>query len=67
MYGRVCVSVCVCVWIVFYSRAKGLGWPTEWWAASQGSPLQLSEGDIVVKDKQNFKGNQEKRRQHLGC
>lgn len=46
----------VCVCTVFYSGAKGLGWPT----VSQGSPLQLSEGDIGVKDKQNFKGNQEK-------
>lgn len=63
------MAVCVCVYIciVFYSRAKGLGWPTKRWAASQGSPLQLSEGDIVVKDKQNFKGNQEKHRQHFGC
>lgn len=52
MYGRMC--------IVFYSGAKGLGWPTKQWAVSQGSPLQLSEGDIGVKDKQNFKGNQEK-------
>lgn len=54
------VCVCVCVIIVFYSGAKGLGWPTKQWAVSQGSPLQLSKGDIGVKDKQNFKGNQEK-------
>lgn len=47
---------CVCVCIAFYLGAKGLGWPT----VSQGSPLQLSEGDSGVKVKQNFKGNQEK-------
>ncbi len=60
MYGRVSVCVCVCVCTVFYSGAKGLGRPTVQWAVSQESPLQLSEGDIGVKDKQNFKGNQEK-------
>lgn len=54
------MCVCECVHIVFYSGAKGLGWPTEQWAVSQGSPLYLSEGGIGVTDKQNFTGNQEK-------
>lgn len=52
------VFVCVC--IVFYSGAKGLAWPMKQWAVSQGSPLRPSEGETGVKDKQNFKGNQEK-------
>lgn len=55
-----CVYVCLCVYIVFHSGARGLGLPTEQWAASQGSPLQLSEGGARVRDKQNFTGNQEK-------
>lgn len=54
------MCVYVCVYIVFYSGAKGLGRPSEWWAASRGSPLQLSEGGYGVADKQNFTGNQEK-------
>lgn len=49
----------MCVSVVFQSRAKGLGWPTKQWAASLGRSLQLSEGGSGVKDKQNFKGNQE--------
>lgn len=49
-----------CVYVIFYSGAEGLGWPTKQWSTSQGSPLQLSEGDAGIKDKHKFKGNQEK-------
>lgn len=62
MYGHVCVSVraCMCVYILLYSGARGLGWSTGQWVLSQGSLLKLSKGVSGVTDKQNFTGNQEK-------
>lgn len=48
--------VCVCCILL---RGQG-PWLAHHRAVSQGSPLQLTEGDTGVRDKQNFKGNQEK-------